>query len=63
MEELHIHFSIIAKIFIAIEVYIALEDEKGGIGGVLYEGKLDCHLQVHPDCSEAGVLLAVDTLQ
>lgn len=63
MEELHIHFSIVAEILIAIEIYIALEDEKGGIGGVIYEGKLDCHLQVHPYCSEAGILLAVDTLQ
>ena len=63
MEELHVHFSIVAEVLVAIEVDTALPDEEGSTGGVLHEGEFDRHLQVHPDCSEARALLAVDAFQ
>jgi len=63
MEELHVHFSIVAEVLVAIEVDTALQDEEGSAGGVLHEGEFDRHLQVHPYCSEAGAFLAVDAFQ
>lgn len=63
IEELHVHFSVIAKVLIAVEVDLALKDQKSSTGGIFYEGELDCQMQVHPNCPETGILIAIDALK